>query len=72
MTGIQGKNRLTALLEEHITKSVLGYTVMLINITNKQLKNNRLRTKAYDKRDAFNFSVVNFPFICCNIPAAPA
>jgi hypothetical protein len=25
-----------------------------------------------DKRDDFNFPIVNFPFICCNIPAAPA
>jgi hypothetical protein len=32
----------------------------------------RLRTKLYDKRDYFNFSIVNFPFICSNIPAAPA
>jgi hypothetical protein len=32
----------------------------------------RLRTKLYDKRDAFNFPIVNFPFICSNIPAAPA
>ena len=32
----------------------------------------RLRTKLYDKRDDFNFSIVNFPFICSNIPAAPA
>ena len=32
----------------------------------------RLRTKIYYKRDDFNFSVVNFPFICGNIPAAPA
>jgi hypothetical protein len=31
-----------------------------------------LRTKLYDKRDDFNFSIVNFPFICGNIPAAPA
>jgi hypothetical protein len=31
-----------------------------------------LRTKLYDKRDDFNFPIVNFPFICCNIPAAPA
>jgi hypothetical protein len=31
-----------------------------------------LRTKLYDKRDDFNFSIVNFPFICSNIPAAPA
>ena len=32
----------------------------------------RLRTKLYDKRDVFNFSIVNFPFICSNIPAASA
>ena len=32
----------------------------------------RLRTKLYDKRDDFNVPIVNFPFICSNIPAAPA
>jgi hypothetical protein len=32
----------------------------------------RLRTKLYDKGDDFNFPIVNFPFICSNIPAAPA
>ena len=32
----------------------------------------RLRTKLYDKRDYFNFPIVKFPFICSNIPAAPA
>jgi hypothetical protein len=32
----------------------------------------RLRTNLYDKRDYFNFPIVNFPFICSNIPAAPA
>ena len=31
----------------------------------------RLRMKFYDKRDDFNFLIVNFPFICSNIPAAP-
>ena len=31
-----------------------------------------LRTKLYDERDDSNFSIVNFPFICSNIPAAPA
>jgi hypothetical protein len=30
----------------------------------------RLRTKLCDKRDDFNFPIVNFPFICSNIPAA--
>jgi hypothetical protein len=32
----------------------------------------RLRTNLYDKRDDFNFPIVNFPFICSYIPAAPA
>ena len=32
----------------------------------------RLRAKLYYKRDDFNFLIVNFPFICSNIPAAPA
>ena len=32
----------------------------------------RLRTKLYDKKDDFNFPIVNFPFICSNIPAASA
>ena len=31
-----------------------------------------LRTKHYDKRDDFNFLIVNFQFICSNIPAASA
>ena len=31
----------------------------------------RLRAKLYDKRDDFNFPIVNFPFMCSNIPAAP-
>ena len=32
----------------------------------------RFRTKLYDKKDDFNFPIVNFSFICSNIPAAPA
>ena len=32
----------------------------------------QLRTKLYDKRNDFNFPIVNFPFTCSNIPAAPA
>ena len=31
----------------------------------------RLRTELYNKRDDFNFPIVNIPFICSNIPAAP-
>jgi hypothetical protein len=32
----------------------------------------RLKTKLYDKRYVVNFLIVNFSFICSNIPAAPA
>ena len=32
----------------------------------------RLRTKLYDERDDSNFPIVNFPFICSNIPVTPA
>ena len=32
----------------------------------------QLTTKLYDKRDDFNFPIVNFPFMCSNISAAPA
>ena len=29
-------------------------------------------TRLYDKRDDFNFPIVNFPFLSSNIPSAPA
>ena len=32
----------------------------------------RLRVKIYDKRDDFNFDIVNFPFLCGNIPHSPS
>jgi hypothetical protein len=32
----------------------------------------RFKTKLYYKRDDFLFLIVNFPFICSNIPATPA
>ena len=31
----------------------------------------RLRTKHYDKRDDFNFPIINLTFIISNIPAVP-
>jgi hypothetical protein len=34
--------------------------------------NGKLTTLLYDKRDDFNFSIVNFPFLCSNIPILPA
>ena len=35
-------------------------------------KDRRLRVKIYDKRDDFNFDIVNFPFLCGNIPQSPS
>jgi hypothetical protein len=37
-----------------------------------EIKEERLRTKLYGKRDDFNFHIVNFPFIRSTIPAAQA
>ena len=34
--------------------------------------NNRLYTKLYDKRDDFDFHIVNFPFLLSNIPFGPS
>ena len=34
--------------------------------------NNRLYTKLYDKRDDFDFHIVNFPFLSSNIPSSPS
>ena len=35
-------------------------------------KSNNITTKLYDKRDAFGFHIVNFPYMSSNIPSAPA
>ena len=31
-----------------------------------------LSTKIYDKRDDFSFKIINFPYMCSNIPSSPA
>ena len=35
------------------------------------IDNGKLATRLYDKRDDFNFSIVNFPFLGSNIASAP-
>ena len=45
-----------------------SYLYLLLEIDSE----GRLRTKPNDTRDYFNFPIVNFPFICSNIAAAPA
>ena len=36
------------------------------------IDNGKLTARLYDKRDDFNFPIVNFPFLSSNIPSAPA
>ena len=49
------------------TKST-SYLDCLLEIDNS----GKLSTKLYDKRDDFNFPIVNWPFLCGNITASPA
>ena len=45
-----------------------SYLDLLLEFDNR----GRLFTKLFDKRDDFSFAIINFPFLCGNIPAAPA
>ena len=45
----------------------LSYLDILINI-----ENGKYSTAVYDKRDNFNFNIVNFPYLSSNIPSGPA
>jgi hypothetical protein len=46
----------------------IGFTMDdLVNVDS----DGRLRAKCYNKKDDINFPILNFPFICSNIPAAP-
>ena len=56
---------------DHYTKDTdrsASYLDLHIEIDNE----GRLRSKHYDKTDDFNFPIVNFPFLCGNIPASSA
>lgn len=50
------------------TPSSASYLDLHLEINDK----GQIQSKLYDKRDDFTFPIVNFPFICSNIPAAPA
>jgi hypothetical protein len=49
------------------TDKSASYLDILLNID----YNGRLTTSLYDKRDDFNFAIVNFPLLCSNIPLSP-
>jgi hypothetical protein len=43
-----------------------------LDVSLKLDTNGKITTQLYDKRDDFIFSIVNFPYLCSNIPASPA
>ena len=47
-------------------------SVSYLDILLEKDSDGNLTTKLYDKRDDFNFSIVNFPYLCSNIPSSPA
>ena len=49
-------------------QTCVSYLDLCIEIQNS----GSFKTKLYDKRDDFDFPIVNFPFISSNIPRAPA
>ena len=48
------------------TRRTASYLKIFLNID----VDGRLHTKIYDKRDDFNFPIINFPFLSSNIPSA--
>ena len=49
-----------------------GDFVNYLDIRLQTGENNILSTQLFDKRDEFNFPIVNFPFVDGNIPLSPA
>ena len=48
------------------SNSTISYLDISISICN-----NKYVTEVYDKRENFNFKIVNYPYMCSNIPAKP-
>ena len=46
--------------------------LLLILICFSLYKSNNITTTLFDKRDAFGFHIVNFPFMSSNVPSTPA
>ena len=50
--------------ESPVTLSYLDIQITIVN--------GKYSTAVYDKRDSFSFKIVNFPYLCSNIPSRPA
>ena len=67
--GMSGSGWCTACSYLHYTEmdSRLSYLDLELNIVDKKFS-----TAVFDKRDGFNFHIVNFPYMDSNIPSKPA
>ena len=71
---------LLALNNPHFVKSIGKIYPPQLELTegpitcdlNISISGHRFHTDLYDKRDAFNFHIVNFPHMVSNIPTKPA
>ena len=50
----------------------MKFRPLMFMISKYEKKRFQLRTSLYDKRDDFNFHIINFPFLSSNIPSSPA
>ena len=51
----------------------LFFAFVIITLSDLEFDDSgQISTKIYDKRDDFNFKIINFPNMCSNIPASPA
>jgi hypothetical protein len=58
--------------EKLVVKETTDTTSSFLDLYLEFDDNGQLSTKIYDKRDDFNFKIINFPNMCSNIPASPA
>ena len=66
---IQCYNRLKNKTAIFLVADLVTWPNPLISVTHV---NGKYSTAVYDKRDYFSFKIVNFPYLCSNIPSRPA
>ena len=66
---VEGQRYFLLLSHKSFSSTSASYRDIVLNIDS----NGRLTTSLYDKRDDFDFAIVNFPFLCTcsNIPLSP-
>jgi hypothetical protein len=56
--------------EEHKETTDTASSASFLDLYLELDDSGQLSTKIYDKRDDFNFKIINFPNMCSNIPAS--